>query len=721
MSLRPQQAQLEFDLEPAEEESISTPVAAAAQPPKGLGVPRVEAAPVDRRPSLEAAGQPTRSASEPASASGGATGNGSARTRQRKVEEGATGSYRARDIQVLTGLEPVRKRPALYIGGVDEAGLHHLVWEILDNSIDEVMNGFATFVEVELDADGQGVRVTDNGRGIPVDMHEKYHKPALELILTTLHAGGKFASSNYQYSGGLHGVGASVVNALSHTLEATVRRDGREFFQGFRRGKPAGPMQDVGTARGTGTSIWFRPDPEIFEQTVFDGAIILETLEARAWLHRVKVVFKDKVSGQTHRLDHTQDNLDGFLLQLMGEEPRAEGWETVFTYRRDDDPKLEVALMWSAGGGEHVRSFVNGVRTPQGGTHDLGLKAGVVRAVRNYMDTHGLVPRGLKLSAEDIRDGLRGVLSVYVREPQFKGQTKERLNNPEVNAQVANAVAPALESFLNENRSISQVLVDRIISGARSRAEIQAATEMVVRKSVSHRLNLPGKLADCSSTRPGDSELFIVEGDSAGGSAKQARDRRHQAILPLRGKILNTEQAGIGKMGQNKEIADLVSALGCGIGPKFDRDRLRYGRVVVLTDADSDGHHIAGLLITFFYRYLPELIRHGHIYLGRPPLYRVQIGKETHWAWDEEQRDRIVRRSRSKAHPVITRFKGLGEMSPAQLKETTLDPASRTLFQVCITDEEEADKAISDCFGRDAAPRYRFVMECATQAEELDV
>ncbi len=604
---------------------------------------------------------------------------------------------------------------------MDEAGLHHLVWEILDNSIDEVMNGFATFVEVELDADGQGIRVTDNGRGIPVDMHEKYHKPALELILTTLHAGGKFASSNYQYSGGLHGVGASVVNALSHTLEATVRRDGREWFQGFRRGKPAGPMQDVGTARGTGTSIWFRPDPEIFENTVFDGSVVLETLEARAWLHRMKVVFKNKVSGETHRLDHTEDNLDGFLLQLMGEEPRAEGWETVFTYRRDEDPKLEVALLWSSSGGEQVRSFVNGVRTPQGGTHDLGLKAGVVRAVRNYMDTHGLQPRGLKLSAEDIRDGLRGVLSVYVREPQFKGQTKERLNNPEVNAQVANAVAPALESFLNENRSISQVLVDRIVSGARSRAEIQAATEMVVRKSVSHRLNLPGKLADCSSTRPGDSELFIVEGDSAGGSAKQARDRRHQAILPLRGKILNTEQAGIGKMGQNKEIADLVSALGCGIGPKFDLDRLRYGRVVVLTDADSDGHHIAGLLITFFYRFLPELIRHGHIYLGRPPLYRVLIGKETHWAWDDEQRDRIIKRSRSKANPVITRFKGLGEMSPTQLKETTLDPGSRTLFRVCITDEEEADKAISDCFGRDAAPRYRFVMECATLADEVDV
>jgi len=688
MSQRIEQYQLEFDLE-----SVAADPAPAPVP---LPVPASPA---------------TSESSE----------NGRFRPRRKKSDDAATGEYRARDIQVLTGLEPVRKRPGLYIGSVDEAGLHHLVWEIVDNSIDEVMNGYATFVELELDADGQGIRVTDNGRGIPVDLHEKYNKPALELILTTLHAGGKFASSNYQYSGGLHGVGASVVNALSQTLEATVRRDGREWFQAFQLGRPAGPMQDMGTARGTGTSIWFRPDPEIFQTTIFDGRVILETLEARAWLHRMKVVFKDRTTGETHRLDHTCEGLDGYLVQLTEGEPRAEGWETIFTYGRDDEPKMELALLWSGSGGEQVRSFVNGVRTPQGGTHDLGLKAGVVRAVRNYMDTHGLQPRGLKLSAEDIRDGLRGVLSVYVREPQFKGQTKERLNNPEVNAQVANALAPALESFLNENRSVAQSLLDRIVSGARSRAEIQAATEMVVRKSVSHRLNLPGKLADCSSTRPSDSELFIVEGDSAGGSAKQARDRRHQAILPLRGKILNTEQAGMGKMGQNKEIADLLSALGCGIGPKFDADRLRYGRVVILTDADSDGHHIAGLLITFFYRFLPELVRQGHIYLGRPPLYRVQIGKETHWAWDDEQRDRITKRTRSKATPVITRFKGLGEMSPAQLKETTLDPRSRTLFRVCVPDEEEADKAISECFGRDPAPRYRFVMECATQADELDV
>ncbi len=645
------------------------------------------------------------------------------RKRGANVRTKEESSYSARDIMVLTGLEPVRKRPGLYIGGIDETALHHLVWEIMDNSIDEVMNGYADKVDIVLDKDGQGIRITDNGRGIPVDTHQEYGKSALELIMTTLHAGGKFANSNYQYSGGLHGVGSSVVNALSTVLEVTVKRDGGEWFQAYHIGQPTCEVtrvKDCG-ARTHGTSIWFRPDPEIFPVTTFNPQVILETLEAQAWLHRVHITFKDRVNGVDYDLDHADQGLDGYLDQLVQGEDRVEGWEKSFVLKREEEPRLELALQWCQTGGESLRSFVNGVRTPQGGTHDLGLRTGVVRAVRNYMDTHNLQPRTLKLSAEDIREGMRGVLSVYVQEPQFKGQTKDRLNNVEVTAQVAGVVAPALESFLNENGSLAHSLVERIISGAKEKAAVQAATEAVVRKSVTKRLNLPGKLADCSSNRPQDSELFIVEGDSAGGSAKQARDRRHQAILPLRGKILNTEQAGPDKFAKNKEITSLASAIGCGLGNKYCEDHLRYGRIVILTDADSDGHHIASLLLAFFYRYMPELIRNGHVFLGRPPLFRVAIGNKVHWAWDEGERDRLVRASRSRSTPNITRFKGLGEMSPAQLKETTMDPQTRMLFRVQIADRDLSDSAISDCFGRDTAPRFKFVMECVASADELDI
>lgn len=632
----------------------------------------------------------------------------------------AASSYSASDITVLTGLEPVRKRPHMYIGSTDDQGLHHLIWEIVDNSVDEVMNGFASSVEVELQADGSTIRVNDNGRGIPVDIHPESGKPALELILTTLHAGGKFEGGNYTFSGGLHGVGASVVNALAINLTAEVKRNGILYRQTFQRGLPDGPLVEVGEARGTGTSITFTPDPEIFPSTAFNPVLIHEVLEGKSYLHRCKVTFKDRVNDVIHRLD-PGDGLEGYLKKLLSGVPKDPIFDQVFTFAKSEDPKVEVALQWVEASGESIRSYVNGIQTDQGGTHEQGLKSAIVRAVRTYMDISGTSTKGLKISADDIRDGVRAVLSVFVSDPQFKGQTKDRLNNPEVVSAVLGAVAPALEQFMLTNPSVSDGIVGRIVAGAKRRAAAEAAGALVARKKVTKRLNLPGKLADCSSNNAGESEIFIVEGDSAGGSAKQARDRHYQAILPLRGKVLNTEQASLKKIGANREIADLISALGCGVGKNIDLSKLRYGRVVILTDADSDGHHIAGLLLTFFFRYMTELLEAGHVYLGRPPLYRVRHGKKTEWAWTDEQRDQVLATVKGNTKAEITRFKGLGEMTPSQLKETTLDPQSRTLFRVMIDNFDLADRAVKDCFGKDSRLRYQLVMERSGEADEVDL
>ncbi len=631
-------------------------------------------------------------------------------------------SYTAKDIQVLEGLEPVRKRPGMYIGGVGSAGLHHLVWEILDNSIDEAMNGHASSIAVTLHEDGSSVTISDDGRGMPVDIHPKTKKSAVEVIFTVLHAGGKFEQGNYKTAGGLHGVGASVVNALSRELVATVKRDGFQWEMSFRQGRPEGSLKKVGAARGSGTTVFFRPDPTIFPKVEFDPQVIKDRLEVASFLHKgLKVSFDDQTTNTKHAFHH-EDGLGDFLKKILAERSSKPVHEAAFALAKENGVRLELVLQWTESTDEHLRSYVNGIPTGSGGTHENGLRAGLGKAVRNFIDTHNLSPKGVTLTAEDIREGVTGVLSVFIAEPQFQGQTKDRLNNPEVASAVDGFVRPALEHWLNTNISVAEGIVARIILAARAREASRAAQQDVVRKGpTSGRATLPGKLADC--TQPGSitSELFVVEGDSAGGSAKQGRDRARQAILPLRGKVLNTEGVSTSKVLENKELADLVTALGCGVGKSFDLARMRYGKVILLADADSDGHHISTLLLTFLFRHLPQLITAGKVYLAQPPLYRIDIGKETFWALDEAHKEQILKNKTGRATPEITRFKGLGEMMPKVLWDTTLNPRTRRLLRVDIADQLVTDRVMNELMGKDASARFRFIMDRAEDAQELDV
>src|SRR5262245_11008763 len=631
-------------------------------------------------------------------------------------------SYTAKDITVLEGLEPVRKRPGMYIGGVGSPGLHHLVWEILDNSIDEARNRYASNIRVTLHADGSSITIEDDGRGAPIDKHPRTKKSALEVIFTMLHAGGKFEPGNYKTAGGLHGVGASVVNALSKELVATVKRDGSQWEMRFKQGKAVGALKKIGPARGSGTTVYFHPDAAIFPKIEFDPQTIKERLEVASYLHKgLKVVFDDETSRQKTVFEHSE-GLTDYLKSIVASRGAKPVHELPFLMEKSEGLRLDLVLQWTEATDEHLRSYVNGIPTGSGGTHENGLRTGLGKAVRNFIDTHNLSPKGVTLTSDDIREGLTAVLSVFIQEPQFQGQTKDRLNNPELVSAIDGVVRPAIEHWLNHNISVAEAIVARIILSARAREASRAAQAEVSRKSAtSTRLNLPGKLSDCTNPSSEGSELFIVEGDSAGGSAKQGRDRARQAILPLRGKVLNTESVSLAKVLENKELSDLVTAIGCGLGKNFDLSKLRYGKIIILADADSDGNHIATLLLTFIYRHLPQLMVNGKVFLAQPPLYRIDIGKETFWALDDAQKDAILKQRNGRGTPEITRFKGLGEMMPKVLWETTLNPRTRRLLRVEVTDQLVTDRVINELMGKDASARFRFIMERADEAEELDV
>lgn len=635
----------------------------------------------------------------------------------------STSSYMADDIEVLEGLEHVRKRPSMYIGGIDSRGLHHLIWEIVDNCVDEYLASECDQIKVTLHKDGCSISVEDNGRGIPVDIHKKTGKSALEVILTTLYAGGKFSEKNYVRSGGLHGIGSSAVNALSEKLIATVHREGYEWQQEFERGRPTGPVQKVKPFRGHGTIIFFRPDDQIFRRVQFHADTIRQHLEDISYIHGgLKITFVDEAKNERHELHHPE-GIGAYLTKILAEEKRKVVHEHAFKSDKDEGKiRVEMVLQWTESTDEQIRSYVNGIRTRGGGTHESGFRTGLARAVKNYMDVHNIKPKGINMTPDDIREGVVGIVSVFHNDPMFQGQTKDRLNNPEMSSLVDGIVRSGVESWLNNNPSIADAVIGRIVLAARARqASREAVTEIKRKTAGSRRSNLPGKLLDCRSSDPEECELFIVEGQSAGGTAASGRNSATQAVLPLRGKVLNTESLTLSKIIQNQEINDLVETLGTGIGPHFDPHKLRYNKVILLMDADSDGYHISTLLLTFFFRHMRDLIQQGRLYLAQPPLYKIEVGKERYYAQDDSAKEELLASVAANRKIDVQRFKGLGEMNASQLKETTLDPATRTLLRVNIESAVDADATFSQLLGKDPAERYRIIMDEAAEVEDIDL
>jgi len=631
---------------------------------------------------------------------------------------GADVAYDVEQIQVLEGLQPVRRRPGMYIGTTDVRGLHHLITELVDNSVDEALAGEADRIVVTLHADGS-VSVADNGRGIPVGIHPTEGRSSLEVVLTVLHAGSKFGGGGYKVSGGLHGVGVSVVNALSEKLQVWVHRDGKEHFQEYRRGAPLAPVRALGKSDSRGTVVRFWPDPQIFPDTRFDRQTILHRLREMAYLNkRLALMLDDEREGFAYTF-----YFEGGILAFVRHLNHGKGLVNQIPFyvdRQADSTQIEIALQYNQTFVENVLSFANTIHTAEGGAHLTGFRAALTNVLNRYARKAGLLKDSdPNLTGDDVREGLTAVISVKLLDPQFEGQTKSKLGSAEVQGQVSAVLSDALGQYLDENPSEGRRIIEKSLTAARAREAARKARDLVQRKSLLESSTLPGKLADCSDRDPHNCELYIVEGDSAGGTAKSGRDRRTQAILPLRGKILNVEKARLDKVLTSEEIRNLITALGTGVGERFDYDRLRYHRVITMTDADVDGSHIRTLLLTFFYRHFPDLIEKGHVYMAQPPLYKLTKGKQTKWVYSDDERDRELKRMGGKVE--VSRFKGLGEMNADQLWDTTMNPATRTLLQVEIEDAAAVNEVFEKLMGNDVEPRKKFITAHAKAVRNLDI
>ncbi len=639
-------------------------------------------------------------------------------TMEQRVER----AYDASQIQVLEGLEAVRKRPGMYIGSTGPKGLHHLVWEIVDNSIDEALAGYCTEIHVTIGKDNS-ITVADNGRGIPVDVHEATGRPAVEVIMTVLHAGGKFGGGGYKVSGGLHGVGASVVNALSEWLEVYVYRDGKIHYQKYERGEPCTDLQVIGETDRTGTTTRFKPDPEIFtETTEFDYETLAARLRELAFLNRgLKITLTDERADNRKSEYFYEGGIRSYVRHLnrtrevLHEEP-------IYIAGERDGIAVEIALQYNDGYTSNIYSFVNNIHTHEGGTHESGFKMALTRIINDYARKQQIFKdNDANLTGEDVREGLTAIVSIKHPSPQFEGQTKTKLGNSDARTVTDAVFSEQFETFLLEHPTIARKIVEKGMMAARARLAAKKARELTRRKSALEVSNLPGKLADCSSRDPSISELYIVEGDSAGGSAKQGRDRHFQAILPLRGKILNVEKARIDKILSNNEVRAIITALGTGIGEEFDISKARYHKVIIMTDADVDGAHIRTLLLTFFYRYMRQFIEHGYVYIAQPPLYKIEQGKQVRYAYNDRQLEKILAELPEQPKPTIQRYKGLGEMNPEQLWETTMNPEKRTLLQVSLQDAIDADETFEILMGDKVEPRRQFIEENARYVKNLDI